>query len=504
MKVLTAADIRLWDQYTIAHEPISSLDLMERAATACTVWLRQQYPGLQACHIFCGKGNNGGDGLAIARLLAAQGAASAITVSILEFGHKGSEDFQANLSRLHQYPQVHIQYIQSAAHFHPVAKNELIIDALFGSGINRPLDGLGKALVQFINEQPAAVVSVDLPSGLFADHTSGANEVICATHTLSFQCNKLAFLMPENAGFTGEVHLLDIGLHPGFSALAASRYEQADHAKACSVFRPRQPFAHKGQLGHALLIAGSTGKTGAALLSSRACLRTGVGLLTVHAPASAYTILQSGAPEAMVVMDKDADTVTQLPGEPGKYAAIGAGPGLGTAAATQSLLTELLQQYRQPLVLDADALNILAAAPGLLSKLPAYSILTPHPKEFERLFGISPDDFSRAELALERAKAHQCIIVLKGHYTLIATPEGKGYFNSTGNAGMATGGSGDVLTGMLTSLLAQGYPPEDAALLGVYLHGKAGDFAAAKLSKEAMLASDIIDNIGAAFFQMYK
>ncbi len=506
MKILSTEEIRLWDQYTIEHEPISSINLMERAAGKCVEWLLEQYPEAASFSIFCGKGNNGGDGLAIARMLLEQNYL--VTVHILEFGHKGTNDFQTNLSRLHKFPQADIHFIQSAQNFHPFPEGQIIIDALFGSGLNRKLEGVTANLVNHINNSGCQIISIDIPSGMFVDRSSNQATTILATHTLSFQCYKLAFLLAENANAIGQLHILDIGLHSNFHQSVHNRFEVVDDAIIHSIYKPRKPFSHKGTFGHALLVAGSYGKIGAAVLAAKACIRSGVGLLTCHIPTCGYAILQSTVPEAMVMTDIAENMTTKVNDDLTKYKAIGIGPGIGIASETKIMLKEIFDAYRNPVVVDADALNIIASQKDLLKMIPAGSILTPHPKEFERLFGATANDFEKMELALEKAKELNCVIVLKGHHTFIATadgkaspndPVGRGYFNSTGNAGMATGGSGDVLTGILTGLLAQGYNSVDAAILGVYLHGLAGDFAAKEFSMEAMVAGDIVENLGQAF-----
>ncbi|GGA85164.1 NAD(P)H-hydrate dehydratase [Puia dinghuensis] len=496
MEILSAEQIRAWDEYTIQHEPIASIDLMERAAASCLAWLEKQGYLDRSFSIYCGKGNNGGDGLALARMLSLLDCP--VTVHILEFGNIGTEDFQGNLARLHQTP-VEVRFVQGPEHFHPVPQDDILIDALLGSGLNRPLEGVTAQLVEHLNASGNEIIAIDIPSGLFVSRSAKGNTVIRASHTLSFQVYKPAFLMPENEVWVGEVHILDIGLHPGFLSQIAGEAEILDPDIIGAIFRPRQAFAHKGNFGHALLVAGSYGKMGAAVLAARACLRTGSGLLTCAIPGCGYAILQTALPEAMLVMDPDEKIHTAVPDGLDKYSVIGVGPGLGQDQRTVAFLRSLLQQSRKPVVVDADALNILASHPHLLSLLPPYSILTPHPKEFERLFGPSPDDYVRVEKAREQARKLGCIIVLKGHYSLIAMPGGKSYFNSTGNPGMAKGGSGDVLTGILTALLGQSYSPGEAALLGVYLHGLAGDLAADTHSQESMLPSDLTDHLGKAF-----
>jgi NAD(P)H-hydrate epimerase len=506
MKIPGAEQIRAWDQYTIEHEPITSLYLMERAAGKCFEWLEQHdYTG-RRFSIFCGKGNNGGDGLALARMLMASGPA--VTVYILApiaigTSHKGTEDFRANLTRLHQYPGAAIHFIQSEENFPMLAAGTVIIDALFGTGLTRPLEGITARLAQHINNSGCEIISIDIPSGLKADHSSKGSPAVKARHTLTFQCYKPALLVAENADYIGEVSVLDIGLHSGFYQSMNSKYELIDDSLIQKIYKPRYPFSHKGNFGHALIIAGSYGKMGAAVLAAKACMRSGVGLLTCHIPKCGYEILQTAVPEAMVITDFNSSFITKIDpdayqDDAVKYDVAGIGPGIGTASETRNMLKEFLSSFRKPFVLDADALNSLAMEKKL-SPLPPGSVLTPHPKEFERLFDKSENDFERIEKALTNAALHNCIIVLKGHNTFIATPAGRGYFNTTGNAGMATAGSGDVLTGILTGLSAQGYTPEQSAILGVHLHGMAGDIAASKFSQEAMVAGDIVACLEGAF-----
>jgi NAD(P)H-hydrate epimerase len=499
MKIFTAEQVRAWDQYTITHEPISSIELMERAATACADWILRQFPEQSPYTIFCGKGNNGGDGLAIARLLLEKGFT--VNIYILEFGHRGTDDFQHNLSRLYLYPQGHIYFIQSEEHIHSLNPGQLVIDALFGSGLNRAVDGLTAQVIQFINHSGSTVIAIDIPSGLFTDHSSKGNLTIQASHTLTFQSYKPAFLVAENQAAVGKLEVLDIGLHRQYEEDTPTPFELVDDTIIHDIYRARPLFAHKGNFGHALLLAGSRGKMGAAVLSSRACLHSGAGLLSCHIPAAGLDILQTAVPEAMAIPDAEQDQISD-PGELEKYNAIGIGPGIGQSAATAACLKSVLTRYQHPIVIDADALNILAADPALQSLIPAGSILTPHPKEFERLAGPSVNDFDRIEKARSMARELNVVILLKGQHSLIATAGGKAWFNSTGNPGMATGGSGDVLTGVLTGLLAQGYSPVEAAMLGCYLHGLAGDIAAKELSQEAMIAGDITEYLGRAFLQI--
>lgn len=473
---------------------------MERAARQCVEWLERNNYSDQLFHIFCGKGNNGGDGLAIARMLTDRKVK--VSVHILEFGHKGTDDFQANLARLHQYPGVSIRFIQMEENFPELREGEITIDALLGSGLNRGLEGVTAKLVSYINESPCNVISIDIPSGLFTDRSSKGQVVVEADHTLSFQSYKLSFLMSENSSYIGEVHILDIGLHPGFCRSLVTKYNLTDDLTIRDIYRPRNRFSHKGNFGHALIIAGSFGKIGAAVLANRACMRSGAGLLTSHIPKCGYEIMQAAVPETMVLTDFNSSFITRIEDDLSKYKAIGIGPGIGTASETKTMLKSVFDNHKRPVVLDADALNIIAAQKELSKIIPAGSVLTPHPKEFERLFGETTNDFDRLELALIKAKELNCVILLKGHHSSIVTPNGQVFFNSTGNAGMATGGSGDVLTGIITGLIAQDYAPVHAAIFGAYIHGLAGDIASAALSQEALIAGDIVDFLPAAFLRL--
>jgi NAD(P)H-hydrate epimerase len=486
--LLSAQQIQQWDAFTMQQEPIASIDLMERAAQRCVDWIAEQEFINRPVKIFCGKGNNGGDGLAIARMLLEKGRN--ITVYILEFGARGTDDFQINLHLLHQVT-TNIYFISATEFIPNIDKDDVVIDALYGSGLNRPLQLLGAEIVKQINQSKATVISIDVPSGMSIDKSSKANTIVYANHTLTFQSLKLCFLMAENADYFGEVHVLDIELHPLFLERIYAVFEMISKEKVVSNIKIRKSFSHKGVYGHALLVAGNKGKIGAALLAGKGCLRTGAGLLTINIPQEDQDTLYSFLPEAMA-MKREEEIVFD------NFSSIGIGPGLGTDSLAQKLLLSILQQYKKPMVLDADALNIIAENKDWLQLIPEGSILTPHPKEFDRLIGACDNDFDRLNKAVALSMQHSFNIVLKGHHTLIAAG-GKGRFNDTGNAGLAKGGSGDVLTGMITSLLAQSYEPLQAALIGVYLHGLAGDLALENQSAESLLATDVIDAIGKAF-----
>jgi len=517
VKIFSVSQIKAWDAYTIQHEPVISVDLMERAATACYNWITSHFNKTYSFKIFCGKGNNGGDGLSIARLLIENGYR--VSVFVVESISAGSPDFKINLERLKSISN-EIYFLENETPF-PGLKDEIVIDALFGTGLNKKPTGIFSSLINYINKNAFKVISIDIPSGLYADKSSWSyrsdghrlpdipksklsdgdrQSIIKANYTLTFQNQKLAFLMPENESFTGEVVLLDIKLSKEYEEQENSPFEWVDRNLIRRIYIPRNPFANKGNYGYACLVAGSYGMMGAAVLSAKACLRSGVGKLTCYICKTGYDILQTSVPEAMCktfgnTFIKDAKNFKE-------FDVIGIGPGLGKHPSHKELMQNLFRNFKKPVVIDADALNILSEYPSLYKSIPAHSIITPHPKEFERLFGKSDSDFDRIKLALLKAKELNIFIILKGHFTLIATPGGKGYFNSTGNAGLATPGAGDVLTGIITGLIAQKYSPLHACILGVYIHGLSGDIAAIKLSEEALIAGDIINYLGEVFLKI--
>ncbi len=496
MKILSAAQIRRLDAYTIQHEPIASIDLMERASQTFANWFTERFLDEdQPLLIFCGIGNNGGDGLAVARLLYHRFYDSRLY--LCKISNKVSPDFQANLDRLPPREAIPVNIIKKKAPFPEIPENAVIIDAIFGSGLNRPVSGYWGRLLAYLNQRPNVKISIDIPSGLFADRHS-QETVFQADYTFSFELPKLAFLFPENQNYVGKWMIGSIGLHPDFIQKTPTPYYYLDQQMAAGLLRSRKKYDHKGTFGHALLLMGSYGKIGAAVLAARACLRAGVGLLSVHAPKCAYEILQISVPEAMISVDKDSRFLSEIP-PLNPYRAIGVGCGLGQKKKVKKALKALLKKANRPLVLDADALNIIAKSPKLKKRIPPGSILTPHPKDFERLFGQSENDFARNELQRQKARELGVVLILKGANTCIASPRGDAYFNSTGNPGMATAGAGDVLSGIITALLAQAYEPLEAALLGVFLHGLAGDLAALEQGYESLLAGDIIDYLGKAF-----
>lgn len=492
-KILNAEQIRQCDAYTIEHEPVRSVDLMERAARGCFDIIKRKIRKGQAIHIFCGTGNNGGDGLAIARMLGGTGHQA--DVWIIRLG-QGSEDFKVNEKRLQNVRNTRLHELQEGMALPDISKEDLVIDAIFGSGLSRPVEGFAAEVIRHINSSGAVVVAIDLPSGLFCEDNTANNpsHIIRADHTLTFQLPKLSFLLADNEQFTGQWQVVDIKLHPQALQQASTDHYILEASDIRSFYKPRSRFSHKGTFGRCLLIAGSLGKSGAAVLGARAALRTGAGLVSVHAPGCSHIILQTAVPEAMYIPDEQHEIIGSLP-DISSFNAIAAGPGLGKDPQTQNVIKLLIQQSKNPLVLDADALNILSENKTWLSFLPANSVLTPHPGEFQRLAGKASDSYEQLQLAKEFCFRFQVILVLKGAYTTIVTPSGRVFFNSTGNPGMASGGSGDVLTGVILGWLSQGYSPLESAMAGVFVHGYAADLAAARLGFEGLIAGDIVENL---------
>jgi NAD(P)H-hydrate epimerase len=491
IKILSTAQIRDLDRYTIEHEPISSIDLMERACKAFTEWFVRHHSVNQKVLIVCGTGNNGGDGLGIARILSQE--KFDVSVCLVSGDSKPSTDYSINLNRLSDSVK-RFSFHQSNS----LPQVDIIIDALFGSGLSRPLEGIWADVVNQVNQSKAKIISVDIPSGLLADANS-TGPIIKAHQTVTFQLPKLAFLLPQNEEWVGEWHVVDIGLSQRFLESVETTNFFVDVNSVRQLLKPRGKFSHKGNFGHALIIAGSFGKVGACVLATRAALRSGSGLVTALVPNCGYGILQSTVPEAMVLVDPEEKYLANVP-DITSFTAFGIGPGIGRDKQTITFLQNVLPQKSSPCVLDADALNILSDHPEVQKHIPRGSILTPHPGEFKRLVGDWKDDFERMEKQRALASKLDSIIVLKGAHTSIALPSGDLYFNSTGNPAMATGGSGDVLTGILTALQAQGYVAREAAIIGVYIHGLAGDLAAK--SRFSITASDIIEEIPMAFSQV--
>ncbi|TWI97089.1 NAD(P)H-hydrate epimerase [Mucilaginibacter frigoritolerans] len=471
LPLLTATQIREADAYTIAHEPVLSIDLMERASKAFVGWFVNHFPDKkQFITVYCGTGNNGGDGLAIARMLTDHQYKS-LNVRIARFSDKSTPDFDQNLDRLKQ-KNIPLIEIGKDEHF-PDDNSQIIIDALLGTGLNKPLEGDYKRLVTYINDLKRIVVAVDIPTGFFAEGEVPPDAVVLKTSlTITFQQPKINFLLPESGPCVDCLEVLNIGLNEKFITSLNSPYQAVEEKDIRRMLRPRHRFSNKGTYGHALIVAGEPETMGAALLCSAGCAYAGAGLTTACVPQSGLTALNSYLPEIMAIVRNGAEQ-PRISWD--TFNAMGVGPGLGKDEMALALLTDILTNYKKPVVLDADALNLLSAHKSLCKYIPANSILTPHMKEFDRLFGDHTNWWERIQTGIEKAAEHSLYILLKNDYTIIITPTGKVYFNTTSNAAMASGGMGDVLTGIITSLLAQKYSSEEACIIGAYIHGKAGD-----------------------------
>ena len=505
MKIFNSTQIRELDKYTIDHEPISSIDLMERAATAITQAIADTWTTFTPMVVFAGPGNNGGDALAVARMLADKG----YTVSVYLFNIKGtlSDECAENKRRVMENKRI-ANFVEVIHEFDPpqLTTGTVVVDGLFGTGLDKPLDKGFASLVKYINQSPCKVVSIDMPSGLMSESNTynSSSHIIKADLTLTLQTKKLSFLLADCQQYIGRLRVLDIRLSKEYMRKTETMYSMLEEDEVRSMLQPRGDFVHKGDMGNALLIAGSYGMAGAAVLAARACMRAGVGKVTVHTPGRNCAILQTAVPEAVLSIDVEDTYFSDAIGTE-EYSALGIGPGLGQLEGTAIALIAQLRRTQAPIIADADALNILGSHRAWMQQLPRDIIMTPHPKEFDRLSGVrSIDDYDRLSKSRDMAMKLHCYVLLKGHYSALCMPDGKVVFNSTGNSGMATAGSGDVLTGIITALLARGYNQRTACMIGMYIHGLAGDLAAKAKGKESLMASDIIDFLPEAFKMLEK
>ncbi len=503
MKIFSANQIKDIDAYTVAHEPILSIDLMERAAEVLFSAIIDIYPHAHRFVVFCGPGNNGGDGLAVARLLAHQG--KSISVYLLCDPQQLSPDALINYKRLIKVDGITSDIIRSEEDLPLIGADDIVVDALFGSGLSRPLVDLPYKIVCHINDSHSDVVSIDIPSGLPGEESFGYSSkgIVRATRTLTLQFPKLSFFFPENEEFVGQFHILPIGLHPIALSTLPTPYRFTTESDASSLLPSRSLFGHKGTFGHLLLVAGSKGMMGASVLAARGAYRAGAGLVTAHIPAGQGHVVHISIPEVIVSEDIDSSCFSAL-GSLAAFSAVAVGPGITTHPKAKAALRQLLKEVSVPLLLDADAINIIAEERDMIALLPPNAILTPHPKELSRLIGTWSSSYNRLEMQRAFAQKYGVVLLCKGAFTSIALPSGELYFNSTGNSGMATGGSGDVLSGIIGGLLAQGIKSSDAAILGVYLHGLAGDIAALEMGQQAIMASDLTNSLAKAWLTLSR
>lgn len=496
MKLFDANDIREIDAYTIKNEPVKSIDLMERASNVLYEAIKERIQTNAKIIIVCGTGNNGGDALALARMLTPEYK----NLIIYQVEGKFTEDCLINRERLYETDSV-IYSIKNEVDVPEFNQADFIVDGIFGTGLSRIVkDGVYAKLISAINESGAIIISIDIPSGMFASQEIPVENqyIVKSNCAVSFQFPKKAFFFEENAPYAGHWTIKNIGLHKDIINKKETDWYYVDKALASTLIKHREKYTHKGVFGHALLLAGAYGRMGAALLAAKAALRGGSGLLSAHIPYGANTIFQTSIPEVMLSFDDSEKLITSIPNlDP--YSAIGVGPGLGINVESAQAFKQLLEECTLPMVIDADALNILSQNTHWLNLLPKNTILTPHPKEFERIVGKYKTHAQRIQRQRSLSKENQCIVVLKGAHTSISLPDGRIFINGSGNPGMSTAGSGDVLTGLILGLLAQSYTPEEAAILGVHLHGLSGDLALDIQSEESLMASDIIENLGKAF-----
>jgi len=502
MKIFAKEQIYQGDILTTQRQNISPTDLMERAGTQIFNWLHIRMQGAQVpIHVFCGIGNNGGDGLVIARHLITHGYN--VFTYVVNCSDKRSKDFLTNYDRIKNVTKDWPTLLSCKDDFPQIHQDDIIIDAVFGIGLNRASDDWVKALFQHFRNSKAFTLSVDMPSGLYPDKVpEDENGVVWANHTLSFASPKLVFFLPDTAKFTQQWEVIDIGLDPEFLMTTETEAELISKYEVLPMYQPREKFAHKGTYGHSLIIGGSYGKIGSVVLASRAALVAGAGLVTSYIPKCGYNVLQTALPEAMVITDAEEDVLSNISFDI-EPAVIGIGIGIGTDKKTISAFETFLNENKKPLVIDADAINILSSKKALLKLLPENTVLTPHPKELERLLGSWKDDFDKLKKAKAFVKKHKLVLVIKGANTIVVFQD-KLYINTTGNPGLATAGSGDVLTGIITGLISQGYDAIVAAIFGVYLHGRSADIALEDFGYQSLIASHVIDYLGEAYIDLFK
>jgi len=502
MKIFSKEQIYEGDKITTERQNISSTELMERAGTQLFNWINLRLQGAQVpIHIFCGIGNNGGDGLVLARHLILDGYN--VLTYIVNYSDKRSKDFLINYDHIKKVTKQWPVLLNNADEFPKIKPDDIIVDAVFGIGLNRPVADWVKELFVHFRASKAFTISIDMPSGLQTNApVSDENSVVWATYTLSFASPKLVFFLPNTAKFTSNWEVLDIGLDSRFLSETNTDYNLIGKYEVIPIYIPREKFSHKGQFGHSLIVGGSYGKIGAPILASKAALSAGAGLVTAFVPKCGYNAMQSSFPEAMVITDDFEDHITNINFDI-KPTVIAFGVGVGTNHETKTAFENFLKTNKTPLVIDADGINILASNKNLLKLLPNNTVLTPHPKELERLIGSWKDDFDKLKKAKQFSKDNKIILIIKGANT-ITVCDNKCYINTSGNPGLSTAGSGDVLTGIITGLISQGYNALSASVFGVYLHGKSADIAVEDYGYQSLISSHIIEYLGAAYLDLFK
>ena len=501
MKIFSKEQIYKGDQLTAKKQDISSTELMERAGTEIFNWIHQRMQGAQVpIHVFCGIGNNGGDGLVLARQLINYGYN--VHTYVVNCSDKRTKDFLVNYDLIKQTTKKWPEMLNCKADFPPIGPDDIIVDAVFGIGLNRPASDWVKGLFQHFRASKAFTLAVDLPSGLYPDEVpEDENGVVWADYTLSFQSPKLVFFLPDTSKFTLQWEVLDIGIDPEFLQQTETEVELIGKNEMLPIYKPREKFSNKGTYGHGLMVGGSYGKIGAMILSGRAALASGAGLVTAFIPKCGYIPMQTAFPEAMVITDVDEEKLTAIKFE-FEPTAIGIGMGMGMDEKTHGAFQKFLKSNTSSLVIDADGINLLANHKDDLKLLKPQTVLTPHPKELERLIGKWKNDFDKLKKAKAFSKKYNCILVIKGAHTITVFVD-KLYINSTGNPGLSTGGTGDVLTGIITGLICQGHEPLTATLFGVYLHGKSADIAVEDYGYQSLTASHVIDYLGQAYLDLF-
>lgn len=493
MKLFLTDNIKLLDSKTISYEPITSLQLMERATTYCFDWICNNIELNRKIAVFAGIGNNGGDALAIARMLC--NIDKEVEVFFVLFSDKITDDCNENLKSIVNL-KIPIIYINPKKDIITLNLHDtLIIDGIFGSGLSKPIDGWVAEVIKSINESNSEVISIDMPSGLFGEDNTNKGQIVKATHTLTLEQPKLSQLFAENSEFIGDLHIVPIGLHPQAKLEISTMFNYLQQSDIKLLIKSRSKFSHKGTFGHAYIFAGKYGMMGANVLATKAAYRTGCGLVTSHVPVKGVDIVQVSVPEALLSIDESDYILTSISDNINDYSAVLFGPGVGCKCNTVKAFKRLLEIVKVPLVIDADGLNIISDNKEMLDSLPINTILTPHPKEFERIFGKFDDPFKRVVFMQKECIDRQINIVYKGANTIIVTSKGECFFNSTGNSGLATGGSGDVLSGIIVSLLAQGYSCTETMQIGVWIHGLAADIAVGDLCEHSLMAHDVINYI---------